>query len=131
LNACVDVQRIRQRHTELVGAIAPSAADVRHGIQEPLMAVDLRMIISGKHTRAAGMVRVGVGVDDRAHRQGEEIPECGPDGARGSGVGGGIHDDRPPVALDHDHVAGRVTNGHVDAVRHPDDLLAELVRLRP
>ena len=94
------------------------------------MAVDLGMIISGKHTRTAGMVRVGVGVDDRAHRQAEEIPERGPDGARGNWVGGGIHDDRPAVTLDHDHVAGRVTNGHVHTVRHPDHLLAELVRLR-
>ena len=51
--------------------------------------------------------------------------------ARGHWVGGGIDDDRPAVALDQDHVAGRVTNGHVDAVGHPDHFLAELVRLRP
>ena len=40
---------------------APSAADVRNGLQEPLMAVDVRMIVSGKHTRTAGVVRGGSG----------------------------------------------------------------------
>ena len=33
LNAGVDVQRIRQRHAELVAAIAPGAADVRHRLE--------------------------------------------------------------------------------------------------
>jgi hypothetical protein len=72
LNACVDVQRVRQRHPELVAAIAPGAAGVRHSIHEPLVAVDFGMTVSGKHGRTAGMVRVGVGVDDRAHRRAKQ-----------------------------------------------------------
>jgi hypothetical protein len=64
LNACVDVHRLRQRHAELVAAIASGAADVRYRLDEPLVAQDLRMIRSGKDARPAGVIRVGVGVDD-------------------------------------------------------------------
>jgi hypothetical protein len=127
LNAGVDVHRLGQRHAELVTAIAPGAADVRHRLDEPQMAKDLRMIRSGKDTRAAGVVGVGVGVDDRLHRRAEAIAERGPDGARGHRVGGRVHDDRPGVALDQDHVAGRITHGHVHTVGDPDHFLTELV----
>jgi hypothetical protein len=123
--------RDHQYHTELIAAIAPGAADVRHRLDEPPMAHDLRMIRSGKDSSTAGVVWVGVGVDDRTHGHAEEIAERGSDGARGHWVGGCVHDDGPGVALDQDHVAGGVTHGHVHAVGHPDHLVAELVRLRP
>jgi hypothetical protein len=90
LNAGVDVHRLRQRHAELVAAIAPGAADVRHRLDEPLMAKDVRMIRFGKNARPASVVRVGVSVDDRMHRRAEEITERGPDGACGHWVRGRI-----------------------------------------
>ena len=34
LNARVDEHRVRQRHTELVAAVAPGAADIRHRLEE-------------------------------------------------------------------------------------------------
>src|SRR5262249_2271205 len=130
LDAAVDVQRVRQRHAELVAAIAPGAADVRRGFEKAPVAVVPGMVVAGKDARARGVVGVRVGIDDRAHRRAEEIPQRRPDGARVDRVAGRIDDDRPAVALDQDHVACRVTDGHVHAVGHPDHVLAELVRLR-
>ena len=75
LHARVDVHRLRQRHPELVAAIAPGAAQVRHRIDEPLVADDLGLIGSGKDTCAAGVVGVRVGVDDRPHRRAQSIAE--------------------------------------------------------
>jgi len=74
LNVRVDEQRVRQRNTELVAAIATGAADVRHRVDEPLMAVDLRIVVSGKNTRTARMVRVRVGVDDALARGADSRP---------------------------------------------------------
>jgi hypothetical protein len=84
LNARVNVHRLRQRRPELVATIAPSTADVRHR-PERLMANDLRMIRSGKHARSAGVVRMGVGIDDRPRRRAKEVAERGPDARAATG----------------------------------------------
>src|SRR6185369_12087189 len=94
LNACVDVHRLGQRHTELVAAVAPGAADVGHCLDEPLMADDLRMIRAGKDARTAGVIRVRMGVDDPNHRRSEMVSERGSNGTGGYRVGGGVDDDR-------------------------------------
>jgi hypothetical protein len=130
LDAGVDIQRVRQRHPELVAAVAHATDNVRRGVDEELMAMDVRVVIAGENGRAARMVRVAVSVDDCAHRCVKEIPERGPHLARFPWVASRIDDDRPAVALDQGHVACRVTNGDVHTVAHPDHLLAELIGMR-
>jgi hypothetical protein len=130
LDAGVDEERVRQRHAELVAAVAQATDEVRRPLDEQLMAVDVRVVGAGEHGRAARMVRVAVRVDDGAHRRGKESPERGPHLARLHRVAARIDDDRPAVALEQGHVAGRVPNGHVHPVGHPNHLLAELMGLR-
>jgi hypothetical protein len=74
-SASIDEQRVRKGCTELVAAIAAGSANVGDAVDEKLMTVDLRVVISGEDGRAAGVIRVGVGVDDRAYGRGGEFRE--------------------------------------------------------
>ena len=95
------------------------------------MAVDVRGVVAGEHTRAAGVIGVRVGVDDGAHRPAQPRSKCVDNGARGDRIRGGIDDDRAVGALDEHDVTGGVTDRDIDAVRDLDHLAAELRRLRP
>ncbi|MCY1307594.1 hypothetical protein D9M70_575270 [compost metagenome] len=130
LRTRVDEQMVSELGAEGITAVARSSSELRTRFQQRLMAVDFGVVRSGKHARAAGMVRVIVRVDDCQDGTYEAIPEGVHDRLCVDGVCRRVDDNGAFLSLYQRDIARRIPHGSKDTVRDFDDFLPEFCGTR-
>src|ERR1700760_3904768 len=120
LGAGVYELRVRQVCPEGIAAASRPATEFGSGIDQRLVAVNLRIVAAGEYTGPPGVVRLIMRIDDRANGPQQPRAEGRYDGACVNWIGRRIDNNGSVLALEKDHVACGIADRNEHSLRYLD-----------